>query len=86
MLIGPDDHPFTESNSCGIARLIEANVQGKIKSARGSPRLDDVQDRFAHVLDAEELEEFRGAMSQALGDGSFFIGEWFHCAVGTNPG
>ena len=54
--------------------------------ATDGPRLDDVQDRFAHILDAEELVEFRGALSQALGDGSFFIGEWFHCAMGTNPG
>ena len=54
--------------------------------ATDGPRLDDVQDRFLHVLDAEELEEFRVALDQALGDGSFFVAEWFHCAVGTNPG
>ena len=50
------------------------------------PRLNDMEDRFIHVLDAEELEEFRGALGQALEDGSFFVAEWFHCAVGTNPG
>ena len=54
--------------------------------ASDGPRLDDVQDRFLHVLDAEELDEFRAALGQALGDGSFFVAEWFHCAVGTNPG
>ncbi len=54
--------------------------------ATDGPRLDDVQDRFLNVLDAEELEEFRGALAQALEDGSFFVAEWFHCAVGTNPG
>ncbi len=54
--------------------------------ATDGARLDDVQDRFLHVLDAEELEEYKGALDQALGDGSFFVAEWFHCAVGTNPG
>ena len=48
--------------------------------------MGDVQDRFLHILDAEELEEFRGALQQALEDRSFFVAEWFHCAVGTNPG
>jgi len=55
-------------------------------TATDGPRLDDMQDRFLHVLDAEELEEFRVALGQALGDVSFFVAEWFHCAVGTNPG
>jgi len=54
--------------------------------ATDGARLDDVRDRFLHVLDTEELEEFRGALAQALGDGSFFVAEWFHCAVGTNTG
>ena len=54
--------------------------------ASDGPRLDDVQDRFVPILNAEELEEFRGALGQALGDGSFFVAEWFHCAVGTIPG
>ena len=54
--------------------------------ATDGPRLGDVQDRFLHILDAEELEEFRGALQQALEDRSFFVAEWFHCAVGTNPG
>ncbi len=54
--------------------------------ATDGPRLDDVQDRFLHVLDVKELEEYRGALDQALEDGSFFVAEWFHCAVGTNPG
>ena len=39
MPIGIDDHPFTESNSCDIALLIEANVQGRIKSTKGSGSL-----------------------------------------------
>ena len=53
--------------------------------ATDGARLDDVQDRFLHLLNAEELAEFRWALGQALRDGSFFIAEWFHCAVGTNP-
>lgn len=49
------------------------------------PRLDDMRDRFAPVLTPEELAEFQTALTQALDDGSFLVGETFHCAVGTNP-
>lgn len=48
------------------------------------PRLDDMQDRFVPILNGEELDQFRGAFGEATADGSFFVAEWFHCAVGTN--
>ena len=52
-------------------------------SSSDGPRLEDMQDRFGPILSGVELEEFREAYHQALADGSFFLAEWFHCAVGT---
>jgi SAM-dependent methyltransferase len=49
-------------------------------------RLQDMQDRFLSVLTSEEAEEVRSALARAQEDGSLFIAEWFHCAVGTVPG
>jgi SAM-dependent methyltransferase len=55
-----------------------------------SARLDTPQAQFAHgailgSLTAEETEEWHAGMAQALADGSYFIAQPFHCAVGTKP-
>jgi hypothetical protein len=49
-------------------------------------RLQDMQYRFLSVLSSGEAEEVRNALARAQEDGSFFVAEWFHCAVGTIPG
>ena len=49
-------------------------------------RVADFRDSFNSVLAMEELAEFRRALDVALEEGSFFVAQWFHCAVGTNPG
>ncbi len=46
-------------------------------------RLQDMQERVLPALSAAEVEEFRSSVAQAQADGSFFIAELFHCAVGT---
>jgi len=46
-------------------------------------RLEDMHDRIVPTLSAEEAEEYRSAVAQAQADGSFFLAEVFHCAVGT---
>ena len=46
-------------------------------------RLQDMQDRIAPALDVEEAEEFQSSVAKAKADGSFFLAEVFHCAVGT---
>ena len=50
------------------------------------PRLEDMQGRILPGLTLDEAEEFRTALAQAYSNGSFFLAEWFHCAVGLNPG
>ncbi|MFB3091800.1 MAG: methyltransferase domain-containing protein, partial [Dehalococcoidia bacterium] len=46
-------------------------------------RLEDMHDRILPTLNVEEAEEYRSAVAQAQADGSFFLAEVFHCAVGT---
>jgi hypothetical protein len=42
-----------------------------------------MQDRIRAALSPGEIEEWRKAIAQA--EGTFFIAEPFHCAVGTKP-
>ena len=37
-------------------------------------------------LTPEEMEEWQAAVSEAEAEGTFFIAELYHCAVGTIPG
>jgi len=48
-------------------------------------RLDFMHDRIAALLGGEELTQWRRAVELGRADGSFFIAEPFHCAVGTKP-
>ena len=48
-------------------------------------RLQDMHDRVVPALSAEEAEEYHSAVAQAQAEGSFFVAEIFHCAVGTKP-
>ncbi len=41
--------------------------------------------RIFSALSPEEAEEYRTAVAQAQAEGSFFIAEQFHCAVGVRP-
>jgi hypothetical protein len=48
------------------------------------------QAQFAHgailgALSAEETLEWQPGMAQAVVDGTYFIAQPFHCAVGTKP-
>jgi hypothetical protein len=48
------------------------------------------QAQFAHgailgALSAEETQEWDAAMAQAVADGTYFIAQPFHCAVGKKP-
>jgi SAM-dependent methyltransferase len=47
--------------------------------------------QFAHgailgAFTAEETQEWHAGMAQAVTDGTYFIAQPFHCAVGTKPG
>ena len=48
-------------------------------------RLSDQQERVAATLSDSELEEWETAVAAARADGSSFISQPFHCAVGTKP-
>jgi len=48
------------------------------------------QAQFAHgailgALTAGETQEWHAGMAQAVTDGTYFIAQPFHCAVGTKP-
>lgn len=51
--------------------------------ATDGERLKDAEGRILPVLSPEEAEEFHSAVAQARADGSYFVAEWFHCAVGA---
>jgi len=48
-------------------------------------RLDYLQGRIADLLKTEELAEWTTAIKRAESEGTFFISEPFHCAVGKKP-
>jgi hypothetical protein len=43
------------------------------------------QQQFLAVLDPEEAVEWRRAVAEAEADGTFFMAQPFHCAVGIKP-
>jgi hypothetical protein len=48
-------------------------------------RLQYLHDRIESLLSGAELSEWRRAVSDANEQGTFFISEPFHCAVGKKP-
>ena len=52
----------------------------------GSERIERYQQQILAALTAAETEAFRRAVAQAEADGTFFIAQAYHCAVGTKPG
>ena len=54
-------------------------------SFSGGERLEFEQERVLGTLEPQEAIEWGGAVSQAKRDGTFFIAQPFHCAVGTKP-
>ena len=51
-------------------------------SHRDGERLDYLHERIVALLNPAELIEWRAALDQAKVEGTFFIAEPFHCAVG----
>src|SRR5262245_50654129 len=55
-----------------------------------SSQLDTPQSQFAHgailgALTGEETQEWHAGIAQAVADGTYFIAQPFHCAVGIKP-
>jgi ubiquinone/menaquinone biosynthesis C-methylase UbiE len=52
----------------------------------GSERIERYQQQILAILTPVETEAFRRAVTVAERDGTFFIAQAYHCAVGTKPG
>jgi SAM-dependent methyltransferase len=50
-----------------------------------TPQAQFAQGAILGALTAEEMQEWHVAMAQAMADGTYFIAQPFHCAVGTKP-
>ena len=51
----------------------------------GQPRLERYQQQILAALTPAETDAFRDAAAVAEREGTFFIAEAYHCAVGTKP-
>jgi SAM-dependent methyltransferase len=52
----------------------------------GSERIERYQQQILAALTPAEADVFQHAVAQAERDGTFFIAQAYHCAVGTKPG
>jgi ubiquinone/menaquinone biosynthesis C-methylase UbiE len=52
---------------------------------RTEPRLAALQQQILATLNPEEAHEWRSTLTQAEMEGTFFIAQPYHCAVGTKP-
>ena len=55
-------------------------------SHKDGERLDYLHERIVALLTPDEFSEWHAALDQAKVEGTFFIAEPFHCAVGRKPG
>jgi len=51
----------------------------------GSERIERYQQQILAALSPAETQAFQQAVAQAEADGTFFIAQAYHCAVGTKP-
>jgi len=90
-----EDAAFFSGNvtdqGCADASLYRRMIAAGLKDVAMLPqwashmdgeRLDYLQDRIVGLLDGQELAEWIAAVKRAKADGTFFISEPFHCAVG----
>jgi hypothetical protein len=63
------------------AGLMQVKMIPQLASHAEGERLQYMHDRIVAALSAAEIEQWRTAIAQA--EGTFFIAEPFHCAVGT---
>src|SRR5262249_44130631 len=52
----------------------------------GSERIDRYQQQILAALTPAEAESWHRAVAAAVSDGTFFIAQAYHCAVGIKPG
>jgi SAM-dependent methyltransferase len=87
---------FVGAQGCADASLYRRVHQAGLTQVQMWPQLAasnqpaTSQAQFAHgailgALSAEETQEWDAAMAQAVADGTYFIAQPFHCAVGKKP-
>ena len=87
---------FVEAQGCADASLYRRVHQAGLTHVQMWPQFaafeqpDTPQAQFAYgailgTLTAEETQEWHVSMAQAVADGTYFIAQPFHCAVGTKP-
>jgi SAM-dependent methyltransferase len=87
---------FVSAQGCADASLYRRFRKSGLTSVQTWPQLATSADtatpraQFTHgailgALTAEETKEWHAAMAQALADGTYFISQPFHCAVGMKP-
>lgn len=67
------------------AGLAQVKMLPQLAICAGGERLEYVKERIVTGLKSEEASEWRDAVARAEAEGTFFIAEPFHCAVGTKP-
>jgi ubiquinone/menaquinone biosynthesis C-methylase UbiE len=65
------------------AGLANVTMMPQWANHKDGERRQFMQDRIESLLSASELDEWRAAVKQVRDEGTFFISEPFHCAVGT---
>ena len=87
---------FVEAQGCADASLYRRVHQAGLTHVQMWPQFaafeqpDTPQAQFAYgailgTLTAEETQEWHVGVAQAVADGTYFIAQPFHCAVGTKP-
>jgi SAM-dependent methyltransferase len=87
---------FVGAQGCADASLYRRFHQAGLTHTQIWPQFaaseqpETAQAQFAHgailgALSAEETQEWHAGMAQAVADGTYFIAQPFHCAVGTKP-
>jgi SAM-dependent methyltransferase len=87
---------FVETQGCADASLYLRFHQAGLTHVQMLPQFaafeqpQTPQGQFAHgavlgALSAEETQEWHVGVAQAVADGTYFIAQPFHCAVGTKP-
>ncbi len=69
-----------------VARLTQLTLFPQLVAVTpAEPRLAMFQQQILATLGPEEAQEWLCAVAQAEAEGTFFIAQPFHCAVGTKP-
>jgi SAM-dependent methyltransferase len=90
-------HGFVGAQGCADASLYRRFHQTGLTHVQMWPQFaafDDPQTpqaQFSHgailgALTADETREWHAGLAQAVADGTYFIAQPFHCAVGIKPG